>query len=109
MPERLDAVLSAIDFVFNEGYAASRGALLVRVDLTAEAIRRSGGGSGDLDQILSRGELGKYLPAHSAVGELLRRAGKTSDALTAFQQALELARQEPEMRFLAARVKELTG
>jgi RNA polymerase sigma-70 factor (ECF subfamily) len=39
MPERLDAVLSAIYLVFNEGYAASQGTLLVRVDLTAEAIR----------------------------------------------------------------------
>src|SRR6516165_10365549 len=39
MPERLDAVLSAIYLVFNEGYAASQGASLLRVDLTAEAIR----------------------------------------------------------------------
>jgi RNA polymerase sigma-70 factor (ECF subfamily) len=39
LPERLDAVLSAIYLVFNEGYAASRGASLIRVDLTAEAIR----------------------------------------------------------------------
>ena len=62
-----------------------------------------------IDRILSRGELCKYQFAHSARGELLRRAGKTSDALTAFQQALELARQEPEKRFLAARIKELAG
>ena len=39
LPDRLDAVLSAIYLVFNEGYAASRGASLLRVDLTAEAIR----------------------------------------------------------------------
>jgi RNA polymerase sigma-70 factor (ECF subfamily) len=39
LPERLDAVLSAIYLVFTEGYAASRGASLTRVDLTAEAIR----------------------------------------------------------------------
>ena len=39
LPERLDAVLSAIYLVFNEGYAASQGASLTRVDLTAEAIR----------------------------------------------------------------------
>jgi RNA polymerase sigma-70 factor (ECF subfamily) len=39
LPDRLDAVLSAIYLVFNEGYAASRGASLIRVDLTAEAIR----------------------------------------------------------------------
>ncbi len=39
LPERLDAVLSAIYLVFNEGYAASQGDSLLRVDLTAEAIR----------------------------------------------------------------------
>jgi RNA polymerase sigma-70 factor (ECF subfamily) len=39
LPERLDAVLSAIYLVFNEGYAASQGKSLTRVDLTAEAIR----------------------------------------------------------------------
>ncbi len=39
LPERLDAVLSAIYLVFTEGYAATQGASLIRVDLTAEAIR----------------------------------------------------------------------
>ena len=38
MPARLDAVLSVIYLVFNEGYAATRGPL-VRTDLCAEAIR----------------------------------------------------------------------
>ena len=39
MPQRLDAVLTVIYLVFNEGYAATRGAPLVRTDLCAEAIR----------------------------------------------------------------------
>src|SRR5882757_8265890 len=39
LPERLDAVLSAIYLVFNEGYAASQGESLLRVDLSGEAIR----------------------------------------------------------------------
>jgi RNA polymerase sigma-70 factor (ECF subfamily) len=234
LPERLDAVLSVIYLVFNEGYAASQGESLIRVDLTAEAIRlgrllldllpdpevkgllalmllhesrrksrvspggeiilledqdrsrwdhelisegtalveqalrsrrfgaytlqaaisathaeaaraaqtdwnqivvlysvllridpspvvelnravavamRDGPEAGleIIDGILSSGELGNYQLAHSARGELLRRAGKTSEALSAFQQALALARQEPERRFLAKRIKELTG
>ena len=39
MPARLDAVLTVIYLVFNEGYAATRGDRLVRADLCAEAIR----------------------------------------------------------------------
>jgi RNA polymerase sigma-70 factor (ECF subfamily) len=234
LPERLDAVLAAIYLVFNEGYAASQGESLVRVDLTAEAIRlgrllvdllpdpevkgllalmllhesrrearvsqdgeivlledqdrsrwnqpmisegtslveqalrsrrfgaytlqaaiaaihaeaasvqqtdwnqlvvlysvlqridsspiielnravavamRDGPQAGldIIDRILGRGELTQYQLAHSARAQLLRRTGNTSDALAAFQQALELARLEPEKRFLAARIKELSG
>jgi RNA polymerase sigma-70 factor (ECF subfamily) len=42
LPERLDAVLTVIYLVFNEGYAATRGGPLVRTDLCAEAIRLGG-------------------------------------------------------------------
>lgn len=39
MPERLDAVSTAIYLIFSEGYAATRGQPLIRADLCAEAIR----------------------------------------------------------------------
>ncbi len=39
MPERLDAVLTVIYLIFNEGYSATRGESLIRTDLSAEAIR----------------------------------------------------------------------
>ena len=39
MGTRLDAVLTVIYLVFNEGYAATRGGPLLRADLCAEAIR----------------------------------------------------------------------
>jgi RNA polymerase sigma-70 factor (ECF subfamily) len=39
MPDRLDAVLTVIYLVFNEGYLATRGDRLLRTDLCAEAIR----------------------------------------------------------------------
>jgi RNA polymerase sigma-70 factor (ECF subfamily) len=37
--ERLEAILTVVYLVFNEGYAATRGGRLVRTDLCAEAIR----------------------------------------------------------------------
>lgn len=39
LPQRLDSVLRTIYLVFNEGYSASSGATLTRVDLSGEAIR----------------------------------------------------------------------
>jgi RNA polymerase sigma-70 factor (ECF subfamily) len=39
MAARIEAVLTVIYLVFNEGYAATRGGPLVRTDLCAEAIR----------------------------------------------------------------------
>jgi RNA polymerase sigma-70 factor, ECF subfamily len=39
LPARLDSVLRVVYLVFNEGYAASSGESLTRVDLSGEAIR----------------------------------------------------------------------
>ncbi len=60
-----------------------------------------------IDAILLRGELADYHLAHSARADLCRRLQKTSEARKSYRRALELARQEPERRFLERRLGEL--
>jgi RNA polymerase sigma-70 factor (ECF subfamily) len=74
LPERLDAVLRVIYLVFNEGYAASSGAMVTRHDLSGEAIR--------LGRLLV-----ELLPEPEALGLLAlmllqdsRRAARTSES-----------------------------
>jgi RNA polymerase sigma-70 factor (ECF subfamily) len=57
--------------------------------------------------ILQRGALADYHLAHAARADLHRRLGERSEARAAYQQALLLARQEPERRFLEKRLAEL--
>jgi RNA polymerase sigma-70 factor (ECF subfamily) len=60
-----------------------------------------------IDAILARGDLADYHLAHSARADLCRRLGRMADARASYQQALTLARQEPERRFLERRLAEL--
>jgi RNA polymerase sigma-70 factor (ECF subfamily) len=60
-----------------------------------------------VDAILARGDLGDYHLAHAARADFCRRLGRTAEARAAYHQALGLARQEPEQRFLANRLSEL--
>jgi RNA polymerase sigma-70 factor (ECF subfamily) len=61
-----------------------------------------------IDAILARGELADYHLAHAARADLCRRLGRTADARSAYRQAIALARQEPERRFLEGRISELS-
>jgi RNA polymerase sigma-70 factor (ECF subfamily) len=60
-----------------------------------------------IDAILAEGALADYHLAHAARADMCRRLGRTADARAAYQQALSLARQEPERRFLEGRIKNL--
>ncbi len=74
LPQRLDSVLRVVYLVFNEGYSASSGESLTRVDLSGEAIR--------LGRLLAQ-----LLPEPEVLGLLAlmllqesRRAARTSPA-----------------------------
>ncbi len=57
-----------------------------------------------IDSILARGDLGDYHLAHAARADLYRRLGRNDEARPAYQQALSLAKQEPERKFLQQRL-----
>ena len=73
-PERLDTVLRVVYLVFNEGYSASSGQSLTRLDLSGEAIR--------LGRLLV-----ELLPEPEAIGLL---------ALMLLQESRRAARTSPE-------------
>jgi RNA polymerase sigma-70 factor (ECF subfamily) len=60
-----------------------------------------------IDALLGGGQLDDYHLAHSARADLLRRLGRVAASRAAYERALELARMEPERRFLARRIAEL--
>ena len=60
-----------------------------------------------VDEIASRGELKNYHLLYSTRGELLRRASRDAEAVDNFRRVLELSQQEPERRFLEAKLREL--
>ena len=74
LPERTSGVLAVLYLMFNEGYTASTGDALIRVDLCAEAIR--------LTQLLNR-----LMPEEPETGGLL--------ALLLFQHSRRQARTDP--------------
>jgi RNA polymerase sigma-70 factor (ECF subfamily) len=57
-----------------------------------------------IDQLLARGELVDYAPAHSAQAELSRRLHRNEEAIQAYQRALELTNQASQRRFLEGRL-----
>ncbi|WP_425100903.1 RNA polymerase sigma factor [Tropicibacter sp. S64] len=62
-----------------------------------------------LEPLLASDRLGGYHLAHAAQADLLRRAGRFGEARSAYETAIALTRQEPERRFLQARLAEIDG
>jgi RNA polymerase sigma-70 factor (ECF subfamily) len=83
---------------------------IVELNRAVAVAMRDGPAAGlDLvDAILERGDLAGYHLAHSARADLCRRLGRTEEARVAYERALALTQLEPERRFLARRVRELS-
>jgi RNA polymerase sigma-70 factor (ECF subfamily) len=60
-----------------------------------------------IDLIMQGRDLDGYHLAHAARADLCRRLGRTAEARSSYQRALDLAQQEPERRFLEKRLSEL--
>ena len=82
---------------------------VVEINRAAALSMRDGpeAGLALVDAILRRGELANYHLAHAARAEMCRRVGRTAEARASYQQALALAEQEPERRYLERRLHDL--
>ncbi|HJQ57154.1 MAG TPA: DUF6596 domain-containing protein, partial [Vineibacter sp.] len=66
--------------------------------------RGAAAGLGALESLAGEAALRDFHLLHATRGELLRRAGQGEAAQVAFRRALELARSEPQRRFLRQRL-----
>jgi RNA polymerase sigma-70 factor (ECF subfamily) len=85
------------------------GSPVVELNRAVAIAMRDGAAAGlaIVEDLLGRGELRDYRPAHGARAELCRRVGRLDDARASFARALELARLEPERRFFERRLAEI--
>jgi RNA polymerase sigma-70 factor (ECF subfamily) len=64
-------------------------------------------GLAQIEPMLTEAPLSTYHLTHAAHADLCRRAGRIAEARISYARALDLARQEPERRFLRRRLAEL--
>ncbi len=83
---------------------------VVRLNRAVAVAMRDGPETGLklIDEILAEGALAEYHLAYAAKADLCRRMGNKEGAAGAYRRALELAKQEPERRFLEGRLRQLT-
>jgi RNA polymerase sigma-70 factor, ECF subfamily len=84
------------------------GSPVVELNRAVAVAMRDGpsGGLALIDEILARGDLGDYHPAHAARADLLRRLGRHDDARDSYSRALEAAEPGAQRRFLEKRLAE---
>jgi RNA polymerase sigma-70 factor (ECF subfamily) len=102
LPERLDAVLTVLYLIFNEGYSAHQGEDLIRHELCAEAIR--------LASILSTHPAGDVPRTHALLALMLLQASRIPARLDDAGEMLSLAEQDRsrwDRRLIAAGLDEL--
>ena len=77
------------------------------VELNRAAALAEAGDVEDALALVDRLDLDPYHYLHATRGELLRRLGRTDDARTSYQRALELVHADAERRFLEERLEGL--
>jgi hypothetical protein len=58
---------------------------------------------------IEAGELRDYQPYHAARADLLARAGRSGEAVAAYDRAIELTTNQAEVRFLTRRRSQAAG
>lgn len=78
----------------------------------AVAVAMAGGveaGLSLVQDLVSSGRLDDYYLLHATLADLMRRAGRSAEAVVAYERALRLSPSETERRFLRKRLDEVRG
>ncbi|MGE0401804.1 MAG: RNA polymerase sigma factor [Kofleriaceae bacterium] len=106
-PRAADTDWPQIAALFGELYRRAPTPVIALNHAVAIAMARGpDAGLSMIDELAN--ELGEYHLFHAARADLLRRLGKTKQAIAAYRSALALVGSEPERRFLQRRLAELS-
>lgn len=122
-PYTIQAAISAVHAEATHAEATDWAQIVTLYDLLLQAVpspvvalnravalaKRDGplAGLEVVDELLGKGELKDYHLAYAARADFCRRLGRKAEALSTYKKALDLAKQEPEQRFLERRIEEL--
>jgi len=80
---------------------------VVALNRAVAIAMRDGPAAGLVEVDALMDELPDYYLAHASRADFLRRLGRKEEAKVAYQKALDLAKHDPERRFLEKRIREL--